>query len=311
MDLRGCVKQMKGKNLSFTLNYVSVNKVRTLLLSLKNKTSSSIDQLDNHSVKLAADYIAGPLHHVITLSIMQQKFPSCWKMSKIAPLHKKKSQLQKENYRPVAIISPLSKILEKVIYQQVYDYFSKNDLFDPALHGYREHRSTMTALLTMYDKWVLAASKGKVTGIVLADLSAAFDLVDPTLLVKKLEIYGFKDDAISWLHSYLTGRYQAVWIDHVYSELKEHSIGVPQGSNLGSLLFLVFFNDLPTFLNEEVECFSDDSTLSSSKNVPSEIERCLSQDCEYFSQWMSENKFKLNVDKTKFLLAGTAKIYRE
>ena len=116
MDLRGCVKQMKGKNLSFTLNYVSVNKVRSLLLSLKNKTSSSIDQLDNHSVKLAADYIAGPLHHVITLSIMQQKFPSCWKMSKIAPLHKKKSQLQKENYRPVAIISPLSKILEKVIF---------------------------------------------------------------------------------------------------------------------------------------------------------------------------------------------------
>ena len=76
-------------------------------------------------------------------------------------------------------------------------------------------------------------------------------------------------------------------------------------SNLGPLLFLIFFNDI--FLHEEVECFADDSTLSSSKNVPSEIERCLSLDCQYFSQWMSENKFKLNVDKTKFLLAGTAK----
>ena len=306
-DLRGCVKQMRGKNISFTLNHVSVNKVRRLILSLKNKTSCSVDQLDNHSVKLAADYIAKPLHHVINLSIMQQKFPSCWKFSKIVPLHKKKSQLKKEHYRPVAILSPLSKILEKVIYQQIYGYFSRNNLFDPSLHGYREHRSTMTALLTLYDKWVLAASRGQLTGVVLADLSAAFDLVDPSLLVKKLEIYGFKEDAITLLTSYLTGRYQAVWIDHVYSEFREHSIGVPQGSNLGPLLFLIFFNDLPTFLDEEIECFADDSTLSSSKEIPVEIERCLSQDCQSFSQWMAENKFKLNVEKTNFLLVGTSK----
>ena len=116
VDLSGCSKIMSGKRLSLSLNHVSVMKVQKMLSSLKNKTSSSVDELDNLSVKLAAKYIAGPLHHVITLSIMQQKFPSSWKFTKIVPLHKKNSPLKKENYRPVAILSPLSKVLEKVLY---------------------------------------------------------------------------------------------------------------------------------------------------------------------------------------------------
>ena len=89
----------------------------------------------------------------------------------------------------------------------------------------------------MYDKWVLAASKGRLTGVVLADLSAAFDLVNPDLMFKKLKVYGFKEDMIEWLRSYLTDRYLAVWIDHLYSDFLKHIIGVAQGSNLGPLLF--------------------------------------------------------------------------
>ena len=96
------------------------------------------DDMKEDSV--AADYIAEPLHHVITLSLMQQKFPQDWKLTKIIPLHKKNSTLKRENYRPVAILSPLSKILEKVIYQQVYSYFNRNKLFHPSLHGYRRGR---------------------------------------------------------------------------------------------------------------------------------------------------------------------------
>ena len=180
VDLSGCRKVMQGRDISLSMKFVTVRKVRKLLGSLKNKTSTSVDQLDNFAVKLAADFIAEPLHHVITLSILQQKFPSGWKYTKIVPLHKKKSQLKKENYRPGAILSPLSKVLEKVMYELIYSYFDRNKLFHPSLHGYRKRRSTMTALLSMYDKWVLAASKGQVSGVVLVDLSAAFDLVSPS-----------------------------------------------------------------------------------------------------------------------------------
>ena len=148
-----------------------------------------------------------------------------------------------KNYRPVAILSPLSKILEKAMYEQIYNYFTNNKILHPNLHGYRRNRSTQTALLELYDRWVQAAVQGQVSGAVLLDLSAAFDLVPPDILLKKLKIYGLQEDFLSWIESYLTNRYQAVWIDHTSSEFLPLEVGVPQGSNLGPLFFLLFVND--------------------------------------------------------------------
>ena len=306
INLTGCRKMMQGKRISLSMRFVTVQKVRKLLGCLKNKTSTSVDQLDNYAVKIAADHIAEPLHHVITLSIMQKKFPSCWKFTKIVPLHKKNSTLKRENYRPVAILSPLSKILEKVVYEHIYDYFDRNKLFHPSLHGYRKGRSTMTALLSMYDKWVWAASNSQVSGVVLVDLSAAFDLVSPALLIQKLKIYGIDDDFATWILSYLTDRYQSVWIDHVFSDFLENSIGVPQGSNLGPLFFLIFFNDLPSFINEDIDCYADDSTLGATAGQAAEISTMLTRDCGQLSDWMGANSFKLNADKTHFMVMGTS-----
>ena len=162
----------------------------------------------------------------------------------------------------------------------------------------------MTALLSMYEKWVKAASQGQLSCIVLVDLSSAFDLVSQTLLIQKLKIY---DATTAWILSYLTDRHQSVWIDHTFSDFLANNMGVPQGSNLGPLFFLIFFNDLPTYLTENFDCFADDSTLgATSKNI-NEIGAKLSQDCEELSKWMQGNAFKLNASKTKFLVMGTAR----
>ena len=296
---------MVNKRCQMKFKHVTVSKVKKILKSLSNSRSTGIDELDNFSVKLSSEFIAQPVHHIITLSIMQNKFPSGWKYSKVLPLHKKDDPLDKKNYRPVAILSPLSKVLEKVVYEQIYGYFSSNQLFHPNLHGYRKSRSTQTALLQMYDRWVRSASNGQLSGVVLIDLSAAFDLVDPVLLLQKLRIYGFDDDSLVWIESYLTGRSQAVWIDHALSDFLTCEVGVPQGSNLGPLLFLIFFNDLPLTVNCEADAYADDTTLTVTGSTVEEIGDRMTENCELVSTWMVGNRLKLNADKTHLMTVGT------
>ena len=307
ISLSSCLRIMKGKQCKLAIEHVTVAKVLKLLKSLNNSKSLGIDELDNYSIKIAAEVIAQPLHHLITLSIMQCKFPSSWKYSKIIPLHKKASKLEMKNYRPVAILSPLSKILEKIVYEQIYNYFSKNKIFHQNLHGYRKNRSTQTALLTMYDRWVRSAAAGNISGVVMIDLSAAFDLVDHDILIRKLQCYGLQNDFIYWINSYLTERYQAVWLDHILSEFLHCPTGVPQGSILGPLFFLLFFNDLPDIAGPSIDSYADDTTITESGKTVEEIEVKLNQDCNYVCHWMKSNKMKINPDKTHFFIMGTQK----
>ena len=129
--------------------------------------------------------------------------------------------------------------------------------------------------------------------------------MSPSLLIHKLKVYGMDKDFCTWVSSYLSGRIQAVWINHVYSNFLENDIGVPQGSNLGPLFFLIFFNDLPTVIKEDIDCYADDSTLGATSNEIGNIGIDLSMDCSSLSKWMIENSFKLNPEKTHFMVVGT------
>ena len=149
------------------------------------------------------------------------------------------------------------------------------------------------------------AGHGQVSGAVLLDLSAAFDLVSPDILLEKLEIYGVDKSFLAWIESYLTGRYQGVWIDHTMSSCLPCDIGVPQGSNLGPLFFIIFANDLPFVLNCSMDQYADDSTLTATGKTVNEINDKLESNCEVVSNWMEENKLKLNADKTHILTLGT------
>ena len=259
--LNSCRRVMLGKKCKLDLRHVTVRKVLKILKNLKSSRSVGIDEIDSYSLKLAAELIAQPVHHIVTLSLMQQKFPKAWKYAKVLPLHKKGCTLTRKNYRPVSILSPLSKVLEKVIYEQLYEYFSRNKLFHSNLMGYRKHRSTLTAVLQMYDRWVRGASQGKISGVILLDLSAAFDLVSSEKLLEKLKIYGLEADFLEWIKSYMEDRKQAVWIDHVLSSWLDVTVGVPQGSILDPLLFIIFANDLAFGLSCELDTYADDSTL--------------------------------------------------
>ena len=306
IDLSSCQNMMLSKNCSLGLNFISVKKVEKMILNLKSSKAVATDELDSFSLKISARLVAVPIHHIITLSIMQQQFPSPWKFSKVLPLHNKGCHLDRKNYRPVSISSPISKILERVAYDQIYSYFAKNKIFHPNVMGFRKNRSTLTCILQMYNRWVQGADKGMISGVVFLDLSAAFDLVDSSLLVRKLEMYGLCEDVITWVKSYLSDRKQAVWVDHVFSNWFDVPAGVPQGSILGPLLFTIFSNDLPEVLSCDVDQYADDNTLSVVKPTIEHINQNLNENCQKVSKWMENNGMCLNASKTHLMIAGTS-----
>ena len=306
LNLSHCEKAMGNKKCKLGLRFVTLKQVLKLLKNLKSSKSVAIDELDSYSLKISVEIIAAPVHHLVTLSLMQRRFPNSWKYAKILPLHKKNSVLDRKNYRPVSILSPLSKVLERAVYNQIYQYFSVNKIFHPNLMGYRKNRSTLTAVLQMYDRWVRDASEGKISGVVLLDLSAAFDLVNPALLIKKLKIYGLDTEFQEWIESYLCDRKQAVWVDHTLSDWLDVQVGVPQGSILGPLLFIIFENELPFSLTCDLDQYADDSTLSCTKATIEEVNKELTENCELVSTWMGQNEMCLNADKTHLMIGGTS-----
>ena len=157
--------------------------------------------------------ITPALTHILNLSISQGKFPDNWKTSKISPIHKKNDHLNPENYRPVAIIPVLSKVLERAVHNQLIQYIKENNLLNPNHHAYRDGHSTSTAVIEMIDTWIQAVEDGQLAGACFLDMSAAFDVVDHTILLDKMKIYGLTSDVIQWFDSYLSNRKQAVSVN--------------------------------------------------------------------------------------------------
>ena len=220
-------------------------------------------------------------------------------------IYKKNEKTSPGNYRPVSVLSIVSKVLERVAYNQLEKYLNSNNLIYNLQSGFRPGFSTDTCLIFLTDLIRKELDKGNYTGMVLIDLQKAFDTVDHTILLQKLKAIGLNPPSILWFQEYLTGRIQVVDIGGTVSDLNDITCGVPQGSILGPLLFLLYVNDADAAVRCKLLLYADDSALLISGKDVSSIEQQLSEEMASLSDWLVDNKLSLHLGKTESILFGS------
>ena len=243
---------------TFEIPSVDKEKVLKYLSNVDISKATGTDNIGPRLLKLAAPCIAEGITFICNSSIRSSCCPDKWKEAKVSPLHKSRPLEEINNYRQISILPVLSKVLERHVSDSLTMYLNENDLLHKTQSGFRSHHSCETALNHMTDSWLNAIDDGNMIGVVLVDFKKAFDLVDHDILLTKLGIYGIKNEPLFWFKSYLSQRQQQVSINNNKSSFRPVSCGVPQGSILGPLLFLLFINDLPLYTSN---MYADDTTL--------------------------------------------------
>lgn len=292
----------------FNIPLIDKENVKKMLLNLDHTKSTGLDDIGARFLKMSASYIYPIIHHVLNLSISQNTFPNVWKLAKVNPLFKAGSRFDVNNYRPISILPILSKLLERHTHDSFMSYLNHYNLLTNTQSGFRKGHSCETALVNIVDKWLKALNDGYVVGAVMVDFKKAFDLVDHNILLQKLRVYKCSEKTIQWFKSYMIDRKQCVSLNGVLSSKQNITCGVPQGSILGPLLFLIFINDLPLSISADInrtDMYADDTTIHSINKsveiVQKNLQACLSN----LEKWCKFNGMLLNTDKTKVLLIAT------
>ena len=254
---------------------------------------------------MAASVISPSLAKLFNLCLNTETFPRIWKTAKVIPLYKDGEKADPDNYRPISILPILSKIIERHIHNFLTKELQAKNLIYHLQSGFRKSYSTETALIKVVDQLLMGLDKDKVSGLLFGDFRKAFDLVNHQLLLKKLQSYGLSEKAIKWFQSYLLDRHQYVAVNGVTSSMTSIKCGLPQGTVLGPLLFILFINDLPkSIINSSTDIFTDDTTLTKSSHYSdvSILRRNLQEDVSRLNIWYNKNSMVLSHTKTKTML---------
>jgi hypothetical protein len=294
---------------SCAMHLTSSAEIIDIVNQMKNSESSGVDEVTITVIKSVIRYIAEPLSLIFNQCLCEGTFPEKMKTAKVCPVYKSGSKNEFTNYRPISILNSFSKILEKIIAIRLISYLDKHDILDSSQYGFRKKHSTYMAMMCLYDKVSEAIDRNEFCVGIFIDLSKAFDTLDHSILLKKLEMYGIRGKANLLIKSYLTNRQQYVFYNEAKSSLKPINFGVPQGSILGPLLFILYINDMASCSKYLYSLlFADDTNIIYSNSDIWKLMEIVSLELETLSDWFKANRLSLNVKKTNFMLFGYRKI---
>ena len=296
--------------LTFNLEKITASEVRRVLRTLPNKSSCGSDRISYQMIKEAGPGLVGPLVSLFNASLRLRKVPDEWRKSTIKPIFKggRKDRRDPSSYRPIALTSCVARTMEKVLNARILEYLQKNSLLYEHQSGFQRNHSTISQLCFLAHQWTTALDGGKNVQSVFLDLSKAYDRVSIPGLLRKLSLIGFSSSATEWFASFLTHREQCVLLDGTTSAPLTPKSGIPQGTVLGPVLFLIFINDLPESTQSQCSIFADDTTLHTADK--SSISSCarLSSDLDTAASWAERWGMLFSAPKSKHLAIGrTAK----
>lgn len=273
---------------------------------MKAKTSRDIYGLSMKLIKEVIEHLAEPLSYIINLCFFQGIFPYKLKIARVVPIYKKEDRNHCENYRPISVLPVISKIFEVLIKTRLLNYIDKHTLINKHQHGFRKARSTVTAMTSILESTLEALDNKEDVELTCLDLSKAFDCINHANLLRKLEYYGIRGHMLALIKSYLSDRQQVVNWNGVNSKEKNINIGVPQGSILGPIFFIIYTNDLPKSIdNSEVFTYADDTTILTTGKTQNSLQLKSQGSIKNAQDWLQANGLILNLEKTQTITVTT------
>ena len=276
---------------------------KKMLDNLNPNKSPGPDGIHPRVLRELSTELAIPLRDIFQLTLETGQLPTEWKLGHVSPIFKKGSKLKPGNYRPVSLTSVACKVMEKIVRDRITNHLNRNQLLTDCQHGFIKGRSCVTQLLAMLDKWTEILDQGGNIDAIYLDFSKCFDSVPHERLLLKLKKYGIQGKLWDWISDFLRGRKQQVSVNSYLSTLLSVLSGIPQGSVIGPILFIIFVNEMPDIVHSHILMFADDTKIF--KDIRNATDSsCLQDDINALQEWANQWQLRFNTDKCKRLHIG-------